>query len=102
MPKEPEQVLPQKWRASIVLNQIRAGTKSARWEAGLPSKIQAAGNEKTGSEIAIHQEQDTRGEQHAERQQPKNCSDEPCPASQGHAHHGHAFGPHVENGSDEV
>jgi len=40
--------------------------------------------------------------EHAESQQSKNGSDEPGPAGQRHAHHGHALGAQVERGGDEV
>ena len=60
------------------------------------------GNIKTGTEITIKQQQDAGRKQNAEGQQPEDGSDEPCPAGQRHAHHGHPLGPQIQGGGNEI
>ncbi len=59
-------------------------------------------HEKAGAEVAIHQQQNAAREEHAEREQAEDSGDEPRPAGQRHAHHGHALGAHIQSCGDEV
>ena len=90
MAEKPEQVLPQKRRTALVPSD------------DLVRDHESAGNKEACARNAIEQEKNARREEHAERQQAKNRRDEPCPHSQGQAHHGHAFGPQIQHCGDEI
>ena len=80
--EEPEQVLPQQRRTAFVPHDLSVHHYQRNVEAG--------------SQIAIQQQQNACREQNAERQQSQNRGDEPRPAGQRHAHHGHALGPQIQ------
>ena len=88
MSEEPEQVLPKQGRSALVTHDLAIHDDER--------------NVKACAEVAIHQEQNSRGEENAEGQQSQNRGDEPRPYRERHAHHGHALGPQVERGGDEV
>src|SRR5712691_9438843 len=88
MPEEPKQVLPQKRRAALMACELAVDGDQR--------------NKKAGAEVAVHQQQDSAGEQHSKREQAEDGRDEPGPASQRHPHHGHALRAHVKRGGDEV
>ena len=73
MAEEPEQVLPQQRRPARMRGDGRIGHH------------QPAGNEEARSRHAIEQQQQARGKQDPERQQPEDRRYQPCPHRQRHA-----------------
>src|SRR5215470_14679562 len=88
MAEEPEEMLPQQRRATSV-----------------PGKLAVDGADRqkeTRTNVAVHEQENARRKEDAEGKQTEDCGDEPRPAGQGHAHHAHAPGAHVERSSNEV
>ena len=88
MAEEPEEVLPQERRTASVTRELAVDGDQRHEEAG--------------AEVAIHEQENATREKNAEREQAQDSRDEPRPAGQRHAHHGHAFGAHVQRCGDEI
>src|SRR5581483_11371936 len=89
MSKEPEQMLPQQWRSATVLHEVSADAQST-------------GHEEACAQVAVHEQQDARGQQHTKSQQSQDSRNEPSPTGQGHSHHGHALGAKIEDSGNEI
>src|SRR5580700_12074620 len=88
MSEEPEQMLPQQRRTTLVAHDLTVHYDQRDIEAG--------------AQIAIEQQQNTSGEQNTESEQPENRRNKPCPNSERQTHHGHALGSQVQRSGDEV
>src|SRR5215471_10810363 len=89
MTEKPEQVLPEKWRATTVLHRTAADN-------------QPAGHKEAGSSMAITEQHDRSYEEYAERQQAEDRGHKPRPAGEGHAHHVHARSALTQGGSNKI
>ena len=62
----------------------------------------AGGQEEAGAGGAVEQQQNARGKQHGETQQPEDGGHQPGPAGERHAHQGHALAAQIHRGGDEI
>ena len=90
MAKEPEQVLPQKRRAALVIGEDVVADQHSRRQ------------EETGAGLPVEDQQHARGQQHREAEQPEDGGDQPGPAGKRHAHQLHALAAQIDGGGDEV
>src|SRR5208282_88249 len=88
MTEEPEKVLPEQRRTTLMSGELAVNGAQRQKE--------------TGTDVAVHEQKNASREQNSEGQQAEDGGDEPGPAGQGHAHHAHASGAHVERGGDEI
>src|SRR6266851_1775210 len=88
MTEEPEKVLPKQRRTTLMSGELTVNGAQRQKE--------------TGTDVAVHEQKNASREQHSKRQQTQDGGDEPRPAGQGHAHHAHALGAHVEGSGNEV
>src|SRR5712692_1494272 len=88
MTEEPEKVLPKQRRTTLMSGELTVNGAQRQKEAG--------------ADVAVHEQKNASREQHSKRQQTQDGGDEPRPTRQGHAHHAHALGAHVEGSGNEV
>src|ERR1035438_4723483 len=88
MTEEPEKVLPEQRRTTLMSGELTVNGAERQKEAG--------------TDVAVHEQKNSSREQNSKSQQAQDRGDEPGPAGQGHTHHAHAPGAHVERGGNEI
>src|ERR1035437_7474067 len=88
MTEEPEKVFPQRRRPTLMSGELTVNGAERQKE--------------TGTDVAVHEQKNSSREQNSKSQQAQDRGDEPGPAGQGHTHHAHAPGAHVERGGNEI
>src|SRR5437588_12100333 len=89
MSEEPEEVLPQKWRAAAMVDDA-------------PVDDETGGDEEAGTEVAVADEKEYGGEESGEGGQGESGGDEPRPHGERQTHHGHAASATFEGCGNQV